>query len=232
VTARFGDGVRVHLNVLDITEAQFRRIDRARHEVVELMPYLQDEGIFVSLNHVASRVNGEVTAAHLAWLLPWLDGIEVRNGSRLSMQNRAAVALAHAASCIPCAGSDAHTMRGIGRTWIEAAGATCKATFMQELRAGHVQVGGQHGHYFTMASDIVRFAANFYRERLTLLARHPLDWKKHAVCAAAIIGLPLVLVPLVLAHGHFRAEERFTESLLLDLVARPPLQPAPVAEAA
>ena len=232
VTARFRDGVRVHLNVLDITEAQFREIDRARHDVSELMPYLRSEGIFVSVNHVASRVTGQVTAAHVGRLLPWLDGLEVRNGSRLAVQNRAAVSLAQAGGRVACAGSDSHTMRGIGRTWVEAPGATCRTTFMRELRAGRVTAGGQHGHYFTMASDILRFAANFYRERFALLIRHPLDWRKHAVCAGALIGLPLLLVPLALAHGHFRAEARFTESLLLDLVARPPLLVEPVPEAA
>lgn len=232
VTAHFQDGVRVHLNVLDITEEQFREIDRVRRGINELMPYLRAEGIFVSLNHVASRVNGQVTAAHLAWLLPWVDALEVRNGSRLAVQNRAALALAGATRKIQCAGSDAHTARGIGSTWIEAPAATCRTSFMEELRAGRVRVGGQHGHYFTMASDIIRFAANFYRERLHLLLRHPLDWRNHLVCAGAIIGAPLVFVPLVLAHGHFRAEEQFTESLLLDLVARPPLPSSTVLEAA
>lgn len=232
VTARFADGVRVHLNVLDISEAQFREIDRARHAIHELMPYLRAQRIFVSLNHVASRVNGQVTAAHLAWLLPWVDGVEVRNGSRLAVQNQAALALAGATRKVHCAGSDAHTARGIGLTWLEAPAATCRASFMQELRAGRVQVGGQHGHYFTMASDIIRFAANFYQERLHLLLRHPLDWRKHLVCAGAIVGAPLVFVPLVLAHGHFRAEERFTEALLLDLVARPPVPSHLVPEAA
>jgi predicted metal-dependent phosphoesterase TrpH len=232
VTAHFRDGVRVHLNVLDITEAQFAEIDRARLAIHELMPYLRAEGIFVSLNHVASRVNGHVTAAHLAWLLPWVDGMEVRNGSRLAVQNSAACALAAAAGSVPCGGSDAHTERGIGRTWVEAPAATCRASFMRELRAGRVQVGGQHGHYFTMASDILRFATNFYRERIGMLLRHPLAWRNHAVCGVAIAACPLVLVPLVLAHGHFRDEERFTESLLLDLVARPPVSGQAVPEAA
>lgn len=222
VTAHFADGVRVHLNVLDISEAQFAEIDRARLDIRDLMPYLHGEGIFVSLNHVASRVNGHVTAAHLGWLLPWLDALEVRNGSRLQTQNETGLALARASRKGACGGSDAHTMRGIGLTWTEAPAATCRASFMRELRAGRVHTGGQHGHYFTMASDIVRFAGRFYQDRFTLLANHPLDWRKHVVCAGAVLALPLVLVPLVLAHGHFRGERRFNEQLKLDLVSRPP----------
>lgn len=222
VTAHFADGVRVHLNVLDISEAQFAEIDRARRDVRELMPYLHREGIFVSLNHVASRINGHVTAEHVAWLMPWLDAFEVRNGSRLVVQNDTALALAYAGRKAACGGSDAHTMRGIGLTWTEAPAATCRASFMRELRAGRVRPGGRHGHYFTMASDIMRFAGSLYRERFSMLARQPFDWHHHAVCAGAVIGLPLVLVPLVLAHGHFRGERHFNEQLRLDLVSRPP----------
>lgn len=222
VTAHFADGVRVHLNVLDITEAQFADIDRARLDVRELMPYLRRERIFVSLNHVASRINGLVTAEHVAWLMPWLDAFEVRNGSRLRTQNDTALALAHAGRKAACGGSDSHTTRGIGLTWTEAPAATCRASFMRELRAGRVRPGGQHGHFFTMASDIIRFAGNLYRERFTMLAQQPLDWRRQAVCAGAVVVLPLLPVPLVLAHGHFRGERHFNEQLRLDLVSRPP----------
>jgi len=120
VTACFpADGVRVHLTVLDLTERQFLEIDRRRGDVSVLMPYLRQQGIFTSLNHVASRVNGAVTATHVAALVPWLDALEVRNGSRLVVQNRTAAALADATGLISVGGSDAHTMRGIGQTWVE-----------------------------------------------------------------------------------------------------------------
>ena len=71
------DGVRVHLGVLDICEAQHREIQRLRHDVRELLPYLKQEGIFTTLNHVASRINGAITAPHIAALMPWVDGIEM-----------------------------------------------------------------------------------------------------------------------------------------------------------
>jgi predicted metal-dependent phosphoesterase TrpH len=222
VTATFPrDGVRVHLNVLDITERQFVEIDRRRHDVGALMPYLREEGIFTVLNHVASRVNGLVTATHVAALVPWLDALEVRNGSRLVAQNRTAAALADATGLVRVGGSDAHTMRGIGQTWVEAPRATDRASFLAELRAGRAQAGGRHGHYFTMASDILRFTANFTGEQLAGLRRRPLAWRQHAWVLGTAIGLPLVLIPLALAVGHFVLEARFNRDLLVDLVARP-----------
>jgi len=222
VTACFpADGVRVHLTVLDLTERQFLEIDRRRGDVAVLMPYLRQQGIFTSLNHVASRVNGAVTATHVAALVPWLDALEVRNGSRLVVQNRTAAALADATGLIPVGGSDAHTMRGIGQTWVEAPRATDRASFLRELRAGRVTAGGRHGHYFTMASDILRFAANLTGEQAVALARRPFDWRRHAMLLGTAIGLPLVMVPLAMAIGHFVLEARFNHSLLVDLVARP-----------
>src|SRR5688572_15166533 len=124
------DDVRVHLGVLGINEAQFAEIQRLRQDVRELLPYLQREEIFTTLNHVASRINGSITAAHVAALMPWVDAIEIRNGSRLSTQNRTAACLASACRKVGVAGSDSHTRRGIGRTWVEAPHATNRETFL------------------------------------------------------------------------------------------------------
>ena len=48
--------------------------------------------------------------------MPWLNGLEIRNGSRLPCQNRTAEALASAYRKTGVGGSDSHTRRGIGRT--------------------------------------------------------------------------------------------------------------------
>lgn len=222
VTACFpGDDVRVHLNVLDITPEQFARIDATRSNVHRLLPYLREQGIFTTLNHPASRVNGPVTASHLAAVMPWVDGIEVRNGSRLAAQNRTATALAERFSKVAIGGSDAHTMRGVGETCVVAQGATTRAEFMRELRAGRVRVEGRHGSALTMCSDVLRFAANFYRERAEYLIRRPLDWRNHAFVAGGVLGLPLVTLPLILSVVHFVLEDRFNEDLLFDLAALP-----------
>lgn len=198
VTAAFPrDGVRVHLNVLDLTEDQCLEIDRRRHDV--------------------------------AAIVPWIDAFEVRNGSRLAVQDRTAEALAGATGLAAVGGSDAHTMRGIGQTWVEAPAATCRTSFMREMRAGRVRAGGRHGHYFTMASDILRFAANFSREQAAGLRHRPFAWRQYVLAIGALAGLPLVLVPLAMAVGHFVLEARFNQTLLVDLVARPSARRLPAA---
>jgi predicted metal-dependent phosphoesterase TrpH len=226
------DRVRVHLNVLGITRAQHTEIDRLRHNVLELMPYLRQQRIFTSLNHVASGVNGPITAPHVAALLPWVDALETNNGSRLPAQNRTARCLAEAAGKRGIGGSDAHTTRGIGLTWTEVPGARTRDEFMTGLWLGRAIVGGQQGNYFTMASDMLRFAGGFYAERFTNVVRRPLDWTTHAFVFGGILGLPLVALPLAAAYLHFVTEERFNQNLLYDLVARPARIEAEVPELA
>lgn len=222
VSARFpGEDVEAHIGVLDITEREFATIERLRHDVSQLLPFLRDEGIFTVVNHVASQVNGRMTPAHIASLLPWVDAFEVINGSRLKGQNRTAAALAAATGKGTIGGSDSHTGRGIGRTWTEVDGVTTREAFMQGLRAGRGRAGGRQGHYFTMASDMLRFAGRFYEERGLDLLRHPRDWRTHVAAACSVAALPLVPAALVGAMVHFVEEARFNRSLLFDLVARP-----------
>lgn len=215
------DGVRVHLNVFGLTAETHREIQRLRHDVRTLLPYVASQGLFVSLNHVASGINGPLTAAHVAALLPWVDGLEVRNGSRLAAQNRTAECLAAAAGKATLGGSDSHTERGIGGTWTEVPGATTAAQFFAGLRAGRGVPGGRHGHQWTMSSDIVRFATNLCLEQGLEAARSPWSWRVPAVLVGGMVGLPLVAVALAGGFLHFVHEQRFNRDLLFDLVARP-----------
>lgn len=215
------DGVRVHLGVLGITEAQHREIDYLRHDVSALMPYLKRERIFVSLNHVASRVNGRIRGSHLAALLPWVDGMEIINGSRLDRQNQTAVKVAAANGKIGVAGSDSHTIRGIGHTWLEAPHATTREEFLIELHAGRVRAGGQHGSVFTLASDVLRMTSGIYEEHGRAFLDKPWRWRRQLMVACLAAGAPLVAIPLIVSALHFVLEARFNRYLLTDIVRHP-----------
>ncbi len=215
------DEVCVHLNVFGLTAETHREIQRLRHDVRTLLPYLSSQNLFVSLNHVASGINGPLTAAHVAALLPWVDGLEVRNGSRLASQNRTAECLAAAAGKVVLGGSDSHTERGIGYTWTEVPDAATAAQFFAGLRAGRAIVGGRHGDRWTMSSDIVRFATNLCVEQSREACRD-LSWRGVSLVAfGGLFGLPLVAIALAGGLLHFVHEQRFYRDLLFDLVARP-----------
>ena len=215
VTAEFPDAdLCVHLNVLDITTAQHGEIQRLRSDVRDLMPFLSQENVYTSLNHVASGINGPLTASHLAAILPWVDGLEVINGTRLPSQNRTAMCLAHATGKHMLGGGDSHTGRGIGLTWTEVAGATTREEFMAGLRAGRAVAGGDHGGNRTMMSDVWRFTGNFMAEAVASAAKHPTDWRRYACMFGGVLGLPIVPLAMAGAFVHFLHEQRFNRDLL------------------
>jgi hypothetical protein len=207
--------------MLGLTPETFAEVDRLRGDVRQLLPYVQREGLFISLNHVGSSVAGRLTAAHVAALLPWMNAIEVINGSRLPVQNRTAASLVAATGKTGIAGSDAHHRRGVGQTWTEVPGARSRDEFLAGLHEGRAVIGGRHGSYFTMAEDILRFSGSFYAEHLEGVARRPLSWRAQAYWWGGVCGLPLIPVALAGAYLHFLGEERFNRNLLFDLVARP-----------
>jgi len=222
VTAEFPDvDLCVHLNVLDVTPAQHAEIDRLRLDVRELMPYLRHNDVYTSLNHVASGINGPLTAAHLAAVLPWVDGLEVINGTRLPSQNRTAMCLAAAAGKHTLGGGDSHTGRGIGLTWTEVPGARSREEFMTGLRAGRGIAGGAHGGSRTMMSDMWRFTGNYLAESVSTTTASPANWRGYAHTFGGILMLPIVPVLMAAPFVHFLHEHRFNRDLLYDLVSRP-----------
>jgi predicted metal-dependent phosphoesterase TrpH len=222
VTAVFPeDGVRVHLNVFRLDAGTHRTVQRLRHDVRTLLPFLHQQRLFTSLNHVASGINGQLTAAHVAAILPWVDALEVRNGSRLEVQNRTAECLALASGKAMLGGSDSHTERGIGLTWTEVPDATTVDEFFEGLRRGAGRVGGQHGSHWTMSSDIVRFAASLYHEQARGMLADPLSRRVPMMLGATVAGAPLLAVALGGGVLHFVHEQRFNRDLLFDLVSRP-----------
>jgi predicted metal-dependent phosphoesterase TrpH len=222
VTAEWPDiDLCVHINVFDITPSQHDEIQRLRRDVRQLMPYLEQQDIYCSLNHVASGINGPLTATHLAAVLPWVDGLEVINGTRQPSQNRTALCLAAAAGKHLLGGGDSHTGRGIGLTWTEVPGARTRQEFMAGLRAGRGIAGGAHGGVRTMMSDMWRFTGNFLAESLAAAATRPSDWRGLACVFGGVFGLPVVPVLMVAPFVHFVHEQRFNRDLLYDLIARP-----------
>ena len=222
VTGEFpGDPVKVHLNVLGLTPATHAEVQRLRTDVRELMPYLREQRLFTTLNHIGSSVAGCLTSAHLAALLPWVDALEVINGSRLPIQNRTAAWVADATGLRTVAGSDAHHRRGVGETWTEVPGATDRESFMEGLWAGRAIVGGRHGHWGTLAEDILRFSVSFYSENIRTAWQQPTSGRAQGMLWGGAFGLPLVPVALVGAYLHFLREERFNRLLMAELVGAP-----------
>lgn len=222
ITATFPkEGTRCHIGVLGINEEQHRNVQKLRHNVHELMPYLKEAGVFSTLNHLASLSAGRLSANQIVSLLPWVNAIETRNGARLPSQNRTAWALARAHRRIGVAGSDSHTYRGIGRTYMACERARNRDEFLAELREGRVRVDGSQGWYFTLSADILRLTARFYADGIVNLIGNPLNWRRYATVLCSTLALPLTSLALAASVVHYIQDERFNHQLVIDLLARP-----------
>jgi predicted metal-dependent phosphoesterase TrpH len=223
VTAVFpADRSECHIGVLGINEEQHREIQRLRHNIYELLPYLRQQDIFCTFNHLASLSAGRLTAAQISSVIPWVSAIETRNGTRLPSQNRTAAALAQAHGKVTMAGSDSHTYRGIGYTYVVCEKARNREEFLRELRQGNVRVEGSQGWYFTLTGDIIRLTAALYKEKVMELIEKPWRWQRELMVVCLTLGLPVVSVAILISLIHYLQDERFNRGLLFDLVAQAP----------
>src|SRR6202453_2642491 len=82
VTTYFPDGCKIHLLVWNLTEAQFREIERLRPNIYELAAYLRQEGLFHGVAHPLVNINQLLTVEHFERLVLLFRCFEGRNGNR------------------------------------------------------------------------------------------------------------------------------------------------------
>jgi PHP-associated len=73
--------------------------------------------------------------------------------------NAGAERLAKRLGKVGIAGSDSHTIAGVGRTYTEVAGARTAEEFLAGLRAGRGVICGAHGSYAKLTADVYRIVA-------------------------------------------------------------------------
>src|SRR5262249_49117592 len=192
VTARMPSGTEMHLGVYGITERDHTEIQRRRADFIALLMYLTEKKLFFSVNHVFSGLTGRRDEDDFSWFASYVPAFEVRNGQMWAPANLAAERLAKRLGKVGIAGSDAHTIAGVGRTYTEVPGVRTVDEFLAGLRAGRGIVHGVHGSPGKLTADVYRIALAFFEEA---------PW--------ALPILPLTaLVPAITA-GHWLNEIRF-----------------------
>ena len=125
VSCRLPDGdIDVHLAVYGMTEALHRDVQPLRRNVFDVIARLREADVFFALNHLLHFYRGQVPLETYLHLLPLVPAVEVRNGTMPPAHNLLIERLPRA---VPgtgraVAGSDAHTLRRIGRTWTRRQG--------------------------------------------------------------------------------------------------------------
>jgi predicted metal-dependent phosphoesterase TrpH len=215
VSCLLPDGdIAVHLGAYGMTETLHREVQSLRRNVFDVAARLREAHVFFSLNHLMHFYRGQIPFDQYLRLLDAVPALEVRNGTMLAAHNTLVEWLAGQrtpTASMPrlamVAGSDAHTLRRVGRTWTTAPGRT-REEFLLSLRHGLGRPGGLHGTAATVAGD----AYGVIRRYLGSLAGYgPRDlrrWRRAGCVAFAAASLPFQFMPLAIAIAGKARERR------------------------
>jgi predicted metal-dependent phosphoesterase TrpH len=173
VTVRMPTGTEMHLGVYNMAERDHQEIQRRRTDFLSLLMYLTERKLFFSVNHVFSGLTGRREEEDFNWFASYVPAYETRNGAMWPKANDSAARLAERLGKIAIAGSDSHTMAGVGRTFTEVRNAQTVDEFFAGLRAGRGLVHGQHGSFPRLTADIFRIAKCVFEEKPLMLAILP-----------------------------------------------------------
>src|SRR5712671_4042831 len=123
VTVKMPSGTLMHLGVYGINERDHAEIQRRRNDFIALLMYLTERKLFFSVNHVFSGLTGRRHEDDFRWCASRVPAFETRNGQMWPRANHEAERLARRLGKIEIAGSDSHTIAGVGRTYTEVPGA-------------------------------------------------------------------------------------------------------------
>ncbi len=205
--------LEVHLGAYGMTERAHREIQPLRKNAFEVMAYLREANIFFSLNHLFHFYRGQLPLDGYLALLDLVPALETRNGAMLPAHNALIEQLIAArAACgggrhAAVAGSDAHTLRRVGRTWTEAPGRT-REEFLANVAAGRGSAAGQQGGTLPLAADIYGVIADYWLS-LIGLKRHELSMPRRAFgLAFSVVSAPFEFIPLLVASMQKSGESR------------------------
>jgi len=156
VTVAMPSGAEMHLGVYGIAERDHAQIQRRRGDFLSLVGYLTERKLFFSANHILSGLTGRRHEDDFQWCASHVPAFETRNGQMWPQANHEAQRLARRLGKLEIAGSDSHTMAGVGSTYTEVPGARNTDEFLAGLRAGAGVVHGVHGSYGKITADVYR----------------------------------------------------------------------------
>ena len=213
VSCRLPQGdVEVHLGVYGMDERLHRELQPLRRNVFEVTARLREAGVFFVLNHLLHFYRRQLPLATYLELLDEVPGVEARNGAMISEHNLLVEQIAmrwHGPStCAMIGGSDAHTLRRVGRTWTEVPveGVNRVSDFLASLRDCRARPGGAHGGTASVAGDAYGVVARYCASLLGAGPRDHAALARAACLAFSLVSLPGQFLPLVIVASGKRRE--------------------------
>jgi predicted metal-dependent phosphoesterase TrpH len=192
VTVQMPSGTEMHLGVYNLTERNHVEVQRRRNDFVSLLMYVTERRLFFSVNHAFSSLTGRREEDDFSWWEAYVPAYETRNGQMWREANQSAGGLAARLGKIAIAGSDSHTIAGVGLTYTEVPGARTVEEFFAGLRTGQGRVHGEHGSYGKITADVFRIIRSLFLDK---------PW--------TVMLSPLAFLVPAFTLGHWMNEMRF-----------------------
>jgi predicted metal-dependent phosphoesterase TrpH len=213
VSCCYPDGpFQVHLGVYGVTETLHREIQPLRRNVFDVIACLNEADVFFCLNHLMHFWQEHVPLNRYLQLLTLVPALEVRNGAMIAKHNALSEWIASGAAfggrrLASVAGSDAHTLRRIGTTWIEAPGRS-REEFLHSVRGGLGVPAGRHGDALAVSADAYGVVSKYIYSLLGVLPTDHHGLERIGCLTFAIGSLPFEFLPLLLVARAKLAERR------------------------
>lgn len=192
VTCRTSRGTELHVGVYDIRERDHIEIQRRRDDLVALFAYLNEREILFSINHAFSALTGTRAEADFDDFAEYFPAVEVLNGQILPAANGHAEAFASRHRKVALAGSDSHTLGGLGRTYTQVQGARDAGEFLDGLKRGRTAAFGESGSYPKLLRAVLEISCGMMNET---------QWT--VMLAPLMSGVPLVVLAIVAREMAF-----------------------------
>jgi len=217
-------GIQVHLGVYGMTEALHRDIQPLRGHALDVIACLRSARVFFSLNHLLHFYRRQAPLVEYLHLVEEVPALEARNGAMLPAHNLlieeivARRTAGNQTMLSAIGGSDAHTLRRVGRTWTEAPGRN-REEFLDSLTRGLGRPGGDHGGASTVASDAYGVIRSYVASLIGAGPRDHAGWHRAGCLTFSVVSLPFQFVPMAIALKGKRREAATVHRVTAELNA-------------
>lgn len=159
VTCTAPSGTELHVGVYNVTERQHLELQSRRGDLEALVAYTDEQDLLACVNHAFSGLTGPRKLDDFEMFACLFRAAEVRNGTLPHRSNRNAALWARELGLWRIGGSDAHTLRGAGKTYTEINGVRGKDEFLAGIRAGFARPRGDSGSWWKLTRDVLHIGA-------------------------------------------------------------------------
>ncbi len=152
----------IHLNVYDFEEKQYEEVKRLQESLPDLLKYLKSENLLFCFNHFFQSYYYQLPPEkYMDFIFSNFNLFEVQNAAMPEAHDKLVKQLVNDNGGGILAGSDAHTLRRIAKTFTEAEGNNV-SEFLSSIRKGNGKACGENSGSLAIMADAYQIVLTYY----------------------------------------------------------------------